>query len=56
MMFLVQPMKEYVATIFNRFIRGGNKRAYTLKQTHSWKLQICVSVHGVLVSSGMNMD
>ena len=28
---------------------GGIKKTYMLKQTCSWKLQVCLSVYGVLV-------
>ena len=37
-------------------MRGGNKRAYILKQICSWKLQVCLSVHDNLVSPGVKMD
>ena len=44
-----------MATIFNPFKPGGNKRAYILKQTCSLNLQVCLSVYDILVPPGVKM-
>ena len=33
---------------------GGDKRSYKLKQTCSWKLQICLNMYDVLLPFGIN--
>ena len=47
--------KKFIATIFNPLMPGGNKIPYTLNQTCSWKLQICLSVYDLLVTPGMKI-
>ena len=34
---------------FNTFMPDGNERSYTLTQTNSLKMQVCLSLYGVLV-------
>ena len=51
----LQCTTDHIATIFNPFITGGNKKAYIFKQTWSLKLQICLSVYDVLVPPGLKI-
>ena len=35
---------------FNSFIPDGNKRLCILRQSSSWKMEVCLSLYGVLIS------
>ena len=39
--------------MFSSLVSGGNTKLYTLKQTYSFQLQICLSMYDLLLSLGI---
>ena len=42
-------IKDGFTLAFHSFMANGTKRSYTLTQSSSWKMQVCLSLYSVLV-------
>ena len=51
-LFIAKEKRILNVSIINPLMPGGKKRSHILKQTYTWKLQVCLSMCDLFVTTG----